>query len=63
MRNMEMRLNEKFEMLHLEVIRQTQLSVEKMAASFEKKYAVQKDLENKIKQLQEENENLRKRTY
>lgn len=39
-------------MLHLEVIRQMQLSVEKIAANFDKKNAVQRELENKIKLLQ-----------
>lgn len=42
-------------MLHLEVIRQMQLSVEKISNCFDKKIGVQRELENKIRQLQEEN--------
>jgi allophanate hydrolase subunit 1 len=58
-----MRINEKFDGLHLEIIRQMQLSVEKMTVWFERNQNYQKELLGKIKTLEQENENLKKRTY
>lgn len=61
--NLEDRMNEKFEALHLEIIRQMQMSVEKMVNCFEKNNLHTQQLEARIKYLEEENENLKKRTF